>query len=141
MSKDESAHQIVRQWVLKAENDLIAARHLLTLEGHWPTDVICFHAQQCVEKYLKAPLTLLGIAFPKTHDIERIISLIPKPSNIPLSDEQQALFSDYAAASHYPGDFDLIDLNEAKNAVMTCESVRKARRGLLPKEVLESLSE
>ena len=137
MPKNDQVYQIVRQWVLKAENDLIAAKHLLTLEGHWPTDIVCFHAQQCIEKYLKAVLTLLGIAFPKTHDIERIVGLLPDHINIPLTEEQQALFSDYAVASRYPGDFSPIALKEAQNAVTTCESVRKVIRDFLPGETLE----
>jgi HEPN domain-containing protein len=28
-----------------------------------------FHAQQCVEKYLKALLVAPGLAFPRTHDL------------------------------------------------------------------------
>lgn len=140
MSKDKAIASIVRQWVLKAENDLIAAKHLLTLQGHWPTDVICYHAQQCIEKYLKALLTWEGISFPKTHDIERIVRLLPECISIPLSDEQQALFSDYAVASRYPGDFEPIVLIDAQNAVMSCETVREAIREILPKETLESFS-
>jgi HEPN domain-containing protein len=40
------------------------------------TDTVCFHAQQCVEKYLKAFLVLEGIDFPKTHDIGKISALL-----------------------------------------------------------------
>ena len=47
---------ILRSWVEKAENDWINATHTLKLEKNCPTDTVCFHAQQCVEKYLKALL-------------------------------------------------------------------------------------
>ena len=43
----------VRQWVAKAENDLRNAEHTLTLQEECPFDTVCFHAQQCAEKYLK----------------------------------------------------------------------------------------
>lgn len=42
-----------------------------------PADVVCFHAEQCVEKYLKALLTLKAIDFPKTHNIAELVALLP----------------------------------------------------------------
>jgi len=66
-----SARELVAaEWARKAENDLKNATHALKLGAECPTDTVCFHAQQCVEKYLKALLTFLGIDFPKTHDAE-----------------------------------------------------------------------
>ena len=67
---------VVREWVVKAENDLTNAAHVLKLAAECPSDTVCFHAQQCVEKYLKALLVLDGIDFPKTHDIERLTALL-----------------------------------------------------------------
>jgi len=40
---------VVREWVVKAENDLKTAAHTLKLKEECPTDTVCFHAQQCVE--------------------------------------------------------------------------------------------
>jgi HEPN domain-containing protein len=37
----------------------------------------CYHAQQAVEKALKGALTYLQIAFPFTHDLDRLRDLIP----------------------------------------------------------------
>ena len=39
-----------RGWVEKAEHDLTAAAHMLTLEDRCPFDVVCFHAHQAAEK-------------------------------------------------------------------------------------------
>lgn len=61
---------MARGWVRKAESDLIMASHTLKLGTDCPTDTVCFHAQQTVEKYLKALLVVRNIVFPKTHDIE-----------------------------------------------------------------------
>ena len=33
MPEDEALHRIVSEWVRKAENDLISAKHLLTLRN------------------------------------------------------------------------------------------------------------
>ena len=39
-------------------------------------DSVCFHAQQCAEKYLKARLQDLGIIVPKTHDLTQLLELL-----------------------------------------------------------------
>ncbi len=40
-------------------------------------DVICFHAQQCCEKYLKAVLVARQMPFQKTHVSKEIFALMP----------------------------------------------------------------
>lgn len=52
MRNRERALAVVQEWVAKAENDLLAATLLLKLGRQAPADAICFHAQQCAEKYL-----------------------------------------------------------------------------------------
>ncbi|WXG41970.1 MAG: HEPN domain-containing protein [Candidatus Freyarchaeum deiterrae] len=56
---------LVKFWIKKAENDLITAENLLNILPEPPLDIICFHAQQCAEKYLKAFLIYHGIEFEK----------------------------------------------------------------------------
>lgn len=89
---------VCREWLLKADNDLTNASHTLKLGASCPTDTVCFHAQQCVEKYLKAVLVLEGIDFPKTHDLETLLSLVPTESRPDLSAEEQARLTDMRQA-------------------------------------------
>ena len=77
MPAAERVFAIAGDWVRKAENDLVNAVHTLKLGADGPTDTVCFHAQQCIEKYLKALLVLRAIDFPKTHDLEKLVSLLP----------------------------------------------------------------
>lgn len=42
---------LTRKWADKAEDDYKVAKILLDL-GVDAYDIVCFHAQQCVEKYL-----------------------------------------------------------------------------------------
>jgi HEPN domain-containing protein len=42
--------------------------------------VVGFHAQQAVEKALKAVLTAAGVRFRRTHDIHQLLSLIAETS-------------------------------------------------------------
>jgi len=65
MRDPERLTEVVREWVEKAENDLVAAVHTLTLRERCPSDMVCFHAQQCVEKYLKAIWFSPPSIFPK----------------------------------------------------------------------------
>jgi len=44
---------LTKLWIKKAENDLITAKDSLNIKPVPPLDTICFHAQQCAEKYLK----------------------------------------------------------------------------------------
>ncbi len=54
------------EWVDKAEGDFITALRELRARKSPNYDAASFHAQQCVEKYLKAHLQESGIAFSKT---------------------------------------------------------------------------
>jgi hypothetical protein len=67
---DEVRRDLVRQWIGKAEQDLTAAEILLMSATRLPS-VIAFHAQQAVEKYLKAILVRHQVYFPKTMIWER----------------------------------------------------------------------
>jgi HEPN domain-containing protein len=71
--RDVSGH--VRQWIEKADHDLRNAEHTLILSDDCPFDTVCFHAQQCVEKYLKGWLVSRQIDFPRPHDLVVLINL------------------------------------------------------------------
>jgi HEPN domain-containing protein len=123
MSGNDPVIRVALEWVIKAENDLKTAIHTLKLDHECPTDVVCFHAQQCVEKYVKAFLTLQGIVFPKTHDIEAAWDV-----------EHQRAFTRYATVTRYPGTYDPVTLRQARLAVAMARKVRQAIRRLLPRE-------
>ena len=72
---DEIRRDLVRQWMGKAEQDLAAAEILLNNTTRLPS-VIAFHAQQAVEKCLKAILLRHRIYFPKTHDLGKVLALV-----------------------------------------------------------------
>lgn len=135
MPETENAVPVAAEWVAKAENDLKNAAHTLKLGRECPTDTVCFHAQQCVEKYLKAYLAFRGLDFPKIHDVEELISLLPPQARPNLNAEEQAQLSQYAVRPRYPG-WPEISLSDARKAVALARRVRKNLRSLLPKEAL-----
>ena len=123
---------VVHEWTLKAENDLKTASHTLKLGKECPTDTVCFHAQQCVEKYLKALLVWRCIRFPKTHSIGELVRLVPQDGRPGFSPEEQERLTDYAAATRYPGLYDALSLAEARDAVKLARRIRRDVRALLP---------
>ena len=135
MRESEHVLAVARDRVRKAENDLANAAHTLKLGADGPTDTVCFHAQQCVEKYLKTLLLLEGIDFPKTHDLEKLVTLLPARAPTSLTDEAQAKLTEYAVAARYPG-WGEIPLAEAKRAVAIARRVRREVRRALPREIL-----
>jgi HEPN domain-containing protein len=126
---------VVGEWVEKAENDLRAAAHILKLAEQCPTDTVCFHAQQCAEKYLKALLVSLKIAFPKTHDLEELVRLLPADVELNLDLPAQRRLTGYAVALRYP-EYPPISLVEARKAVALARRVRRDVRRLLPRAAL-----
>jgi HEPN domain-containing protein len=135
MPAPERVFAIAGDWVRKAENDLMNAAHTLKLGARGPTDTICFHSQQCVEKYLKALLVLRAIDFPKTHDVEKLISLLPAAARVGLGAEEQARLTEYATGARYPG-WSEIPLAEARRAVAIARRVRREIRRMLPREIV-----
>ncbi|MEW6669804.1 MAG: HEPN domain-containing protein [Thermodesulfobacteriota bacterium] len=136
MPEIEKVITVVSEWVKKAENDLKTAAYTLEMDDECPTDTVCFHAQQVVEKYLKALLVLNGIPFPKTHNIEDIMALLPPSSRPKLAEKDQDRLTEYATVTRYPGDYEPISLDEARKAVRIARGVRTHARKLLPKQAL-----
>lgn len=60
---------ITDEWIKKAEEDYIVAIESIKINPR-PNYPICFHAQQCIEKYLKAVLQENLIVIEKVHDLD-----------------------------------------------------------------------
>jgi HEPN domain-containing protein len=118
--------ETIKKWILKAENDLKIAKDEMLTENP-ATDAICFHAQQCVEKYLKAYLISKDKETSKTHDILFLIKqclLIDNEFNYLLELNADSLTS-YAVEIRYPEEFYFPSLEEAKEAIEICEKVKQ----------------
>ena len=132
---DEAVLEVVAEWVLKAESDLKTAALLLRVRRDCPTDIVCFHVQQCVEKYLKAMLVLNAIEFPRTHQISLLLALVPAQVRPVLTPQEQDRLTEYAVTTRYPGDYDPISREEARQAVQTARRLRNQVRRRLPEAV------
>lgn len=118
------------EWIEKAEADYITTQKLLPTTNPQLYDIICFHAQQCIEKYLKAWLQEANAPVPRTHNLEELLALIVP--TLPLWSKWQPDFkiiTEYAVESRYPGDS--ATASNVEHAMHICDEVRQTIRTLL----------
>lgn len=123
--------EITAEWVRKAENDFEVAQLARSRAEQPILDAVCFHSQQCAEKYLKAFLQEQRRRFPFTHPLIPLLELC-----LALDSEFESLRLDldhldgYAVAARYPGVE--ISLELADDAFASASRVRNfIRRKLL----------
>jgi HEPN domain-containing protein len=122
----DSLQQLVQNWLRKAENDLkIGQGEMKTSEP--TTDMICYHMQQCVEKYLKAYLVLHQKPFRRTHDIAELIEQCKEidPTFDSLYESQADSLTIYGVEIRYPDDFYMPAREEAETSIQIALVVRE----------------
>lgn len=112
-------------WLRHAKADLALATSPLPKDGLYNT--LCFHAQQAVEKSIKAVLIFRGIEFPKVHSLTRLIDLLPSDIIRTVDLLESARLTVYATAFRYPGEEDEPDVsgNKYQEAVRLAKIVFK----------------
>jgi HEPN domain-containing protein len=121
---------LTREWVKKAEGDFVTASREFKSRSSPNFDATCFHAQQCVEKYLKARLQESGIGFPKTHDLVALLNLTlnVEPTWLQFT-RAFVLLKVHAIDVRYPGAF--ATKAGALRAITACRNFRKIARASL----------
>ncbi|MCX7838134.1 MAG: HEPN domain-containing protein [Anaerolineae bacterium] len=123
-------NEILADWINKAEGDYNTARRELTARRKPNYDAVCFHAQQCAEKYLKAFLVSHEIDPPRTHNLIELLKLCSaKDGTFELLHPSLDLLNAYAVDIRYPGEFSTKD--EARDAVKAMKHVREFVRSKL----------
>lgn len=118
---------LTREWIKKAEADFATAQRELRARRLPNYDAVCFHAQQCAEKYLKARLQEAGLQFPKTHDLPSLLELL-LPTDPLLETLRPALnaLSTFAVEVRYPGES--ATKEQAREALAHCRLIRSILR-------------
>ena len=115
--------ELTQEWLVRAEHDLRVARYLLTMSDP-PPETVGFHAQQCVEKVLKAYLTAHRVPFQRRHDLNYLIDLC-----MPLDSDFEQLrapvdeLTPYAVEFRYPDGLPTVLLEPAAAAVDTAGQI------------------
>ena len=103
-----NAHSLAKLWLEYALADLAIARIPLPTESKY--ELLLFHAQQSVEKSLKAVLALNEVDFPYTHNLQRLIELMPETLG-----QRELLLSatsltEFAVITRYPGEIEPVSI-------------------------------
>lgn len=96
-------------WLTVADRDLSVIRVCLAATPPLVLPAL-YNCQQAAEKLVKAVLVSQEIDFPKTHDIDRLVMLVPVSVSVRDRLVPLARFTAFAAAYRYPGEsMDLSD--------------------------------
>jgi HEPN domain-containing protein len=121
---------LTAEWVSKAEGDYGSVEREARARKNPNYDGLCFHAQQCAEKYLKARLCEVGVPFGKTHDLPALLDqAIEFEPSWELFREDLAFLSDFAVNYRYPGES--ADRESALDSRRRCRRFREAARTAL----------
>jgi HEPN domain-containing protein len=116
-------------WLVRAKSDLSLAR------GPHAGDVLledlCYHAQQVVERSLKAVLLSRGVPVARTHSIERLVDLLPADIQRTQLLESASELTDHATTSRYPSDAEWVSEDEYREALAVAEAVFRWARSLI----------
>jgi HEPN domain-containing protein len=116
-------------WVRKAEADWRVATRLR--RGTDPLhDAVCFHAQQCAEKYLKGLMEEAGLRVPKTHNLLDL-QMALRSHHPSLRSLRRGLhfLTPFAVDTRYPDDN--ATKRQAESALRWAGRVRAEARALL----------
>lgn len=117
-------------WLKFLDDDL---KVLNILEGSDAFRGQCFHAQQLVEKLLKAELHKEGMAIPKIHDV--LVLADRMNLDLPVSREELEFLSSVYIESRYPTDIGLLPQGEPtqEDAEQALSIARKVYDALYPR--------
>lgn len=121
---------LLDEWVEKAEADFETAVDINRRRKLPLPDSVCYHCQQCIEKYLKAYLLAQGAVPPRTHELVLLLRQCAG-YDAALSRLLSAILilDPYSVAIRYPGTSATVP--ESKIAVKTMRQLRKILRGKL----------
>ena len=79
----KSGFDYAKVLIEKADADLKTCE--ISLQYNGSLDIVAFHLQQAAEKLLKALLAVRNIIYPKTHDLDALMNLLPEEFGPALS--------------------------------------------------------
>ncbi|TWT46257.1 HEPN domain protein [Phycisphaerae bacterium RAS1] len=118
---------LTREWIAKAEEDFAVARREMRTRTHPAFGAICFHAQQCAEKYLKARLCESGTPIERTHDLAKLLAELAKSdAGLGLLAPAADGLTSFGVKYRYPGA--TASRADARGALRAATLIREAMR-------------
>jgi len=112
------------EWVKKAEGDFLTTGRELRARKSPNYDAVCFHAQQCAEKYLKAVLQENDKQIPKIHNLVELMILCEEVDpSFEMLRADLVTMERYSVRTRYPGE--TAEKEDARSAYAAAVTVRK----------------
>jgi HEPN domain-containing protein len=111
------------EWVTKAEADFATAGRELRARKAPNYDAVCFHTQQCAEKYHKAVLQENEKYIPKIHNLIELMLLCEEiDGSFEMLRADLVVMERYSVRIRYPGEF--AEKNDARSAYASAKTAR-----------------
>ena len=98
--------EISLDWLRKAQDDLDVIEEIKN-KKHL-TNMVAFHAQQAIEKSLKAIIDEFDLGFVKIHQIERLLEIVKEHVEVNIDHEIVQMLDSLYIESRYPVDIALL---------------------------------
>lgn len=119
-----SMSSLIEEWVAKAEGDFRTAGRELSVREAPNYDAVCFHAQQAIEKLMKALMISCGSVPPRSHDLVALAQLLEGVDPSCSWPAEELRFLNLAAVEfRYPGES--AEQSEAEEAFAICTALRE----------------
>lgn len=101
------SRQTSREWFDRAQHDWDAANFILNMRPV-PVEIVCYHCQQAVEKFLKGYLVTQGIEpVPRIHDLTQLCQMCQeKDAQFADAIEACGYLTVFATQTRYPSSID-----------------------------------
>ena len=114
----------VDEWISKAEGDFLTAGRELRARKSPNYDAVCFHAQQCAEKYLKGILQENEKHIPKIHNLIELMLLCEElDSSFEMLRADFVTMERFSVRTRYPGE--TAEKGDAQSAYAAARTTRK----------------
>ncbi len=101
----------LKNWLFRANEDIAVLNNLFKSDPSFYASSICYHAQQAVEKFLKAFLVFHSVDFKRTHDVDFLLAECKKIESKDFDIDLGSL-ADFGISLRYPDDFYVPDKKE-----------------------------
>ena len=102
-------NRMADEWLKAGKSDLDVIEQII--DQQHLKHMVAFHAQQCIEKCLKAGIETNNVRVPKTHSIDRLVELLGQYmdlSELALNQEEIDMLDDLYIEARYPGEMGLL---------------------------------
>jgi HEPN domain-containing protein len=120
--------ELATQFHSKAREDAWAFDQL-SKHPDAPLSILGFHAQQAIEKFLKAVLARYRIDFPRTHDLSELRGLCDERGFAPsLTEEEAAILTPFSVGFRYAHAGELPENQRDRLLPKLVDAVARTRR-------------